>query len=188
MKSALIFDIETVRPVRVAGEAEWPGIEYASSWEDYLGMGIACIGAFDTIERRFRVFGANSLRHFRQLMRDREQVVGWNNHHFDNRLLEAHGVAVDPAASFDLMTVFPSRVGLERTAKANGLPAEKSMPGKEAPIRWQQGRCADVIDYCLSDVWMTTALYVKYLKGTLVNPYTGQPVRVTGAAAAEAQP
>lgn len=170
----IIFDIETVRPVRMANEAEWPGIAYADSWTDYKGMGIACIGVFDFEERRFRMFGADDLAAFRRLLRDRSRFVGWNNHKFDNPLLAAHGIDVDPAGSFDLMELFPVRLKLDKAAEMNGIAFSKAMPGKEAPIRWQQGQYARVIDYCLGDVHATSLLYSKFCKQGYLLDHTGK--------------
>ena len=54
----IIYDIETIRPVAPRDPAEHlPDIEYAADWQDYTGMGIACICAYDAQADLFRVFG-----------------------------------------------------------------------------------------------------------------------------------
>lgn len=175
-ESTLIYDIEIEKPIKVEGEKEWPGIEYASSFQDYANMGIACIGVFDLMEQRFRVFDRHTLSEMKKLVRERDQVVGWNNHRFDDPLLAHHGLFVEK--SIDLMELFPKKVALEKAAAANGINLRKSMPGKEVPIRWQQGRYASVIDYCIGDVHITLSLYKKFRRmGYLIDPISGWKVR-----------
>lgn len=172
---ALVYDIETRCPVLGKNDKPWPNVSYASSWTDFIGMGIACVCAFDFRERRYRVFDMNSLPAFRELARGRHTVVGFNIRAFDEPLLAAHGVHYEVPELVDLIKLFQYRVSLDKVARANGLPGKDKQDGIMAPIRWQQGRVAEVVDYCLEDVRLTAQLYQKWARdGYLIDPRTGR--------------
>ena len=176
-ESVLIYDVETERPVLKKGEKKWPDIAYAHSFEDYANLGISCVCCFDFQERRFRVFDKHSLNKFRALMRRRQYVIGYNNHGFDDPLLTHHGCPVDQQTSRDIMKLFERRVSLDKVAKANNVACNSG--GIMAPIRWQQGRYAEVIDYCLQDVYITATLYKKYKSKDLLDPTCGELVNAS---------
>lgn len=186
----IIYDIETIRPVRPRDPAELiDGIEYADNWQDYPAMGIACICAYDTEADRFRVFGPQGIDYspdesdrFAAFAANRT-LVGWNNRRFDDPLLAAHGI--DVVESWDLKAaLIEAGCGgqrgnsLEAFAAANLTGAGKSMTGAMAPVWWQRGRRERVVDYCLQDVNMTRRLLDRLLqKGELVSPLDGRPIR-----------
>lgn len=196
----IIYDIETIRPVRPRDPAEiLPGIEYADNWQDYRAMGIAVICAYDTEADRFRVFGGydgarlqpigndlvadpSDLERFAAFAANRT-LVGWNNRRFDDPLLAAHGVEV--VESWDIKAALMQAGcggqrgnSLEAFAAANLTGAGKSMAGAMAPVWWQRGQRERVVDYCLQDVNMTRRLLDRLLhKGELVSPLDGRPIR-----------
>jgi len=187
----IVYDIETIRPVRPRDEAELlPGIEYAADWQDYDTMGIACICAYDYEDDRFRVFGGSEGLHAARNDLDRfaafaanRIVVGWNNRRFDDQLLAAHGV--DVVDSWDIKAALMQAGcggqrgnSLEAFAAANLSGTGKSMTGDMAPVWWQRGQRERVIDYCLQDVNLTRRLLHRLLqKGELVSPINGNPIR-----------
>ena len=187
----IVYDIETIRPVRPRDEAELlPGIEYAADWQDYHTMGIACICAYDYEDDRFRVFGGSEGLHAARNDLDRfaafaanRIVVGWNNRRFDDQLLAAHGV--DVVDSWDIKAALMQAGcggqrgnSLEAFAAANLSGTGKSMTGDMAPVWWQRGQRERVIDYCLQDVNLTRRLLHRLLqKGELVSPINGNPIR-----------
>ena len=186
----IIYDIETIRPVRPRDPAEiLPGIEYVDDWQDYRGMGIAVICAYDTEADRFRVFGSqgsdeapDDLERFAAFAANRV-VVGWNNRRFDDPLLAAHGVEV--VESWDIKAALMQAGcggqrgnSLEAFAAANLTGAGKSMTGAMAPVWWQRGQRERVIDYCMQDANLTRRLLDRLLhKGELVSPLDGRPIR-----------
>ena len=198
----IIYDIETIRPVRPRDPAEiLPGIEYADDWQDYRGMGIACICAYDTEADRFRVFGGydgarlpftgtspdttgSDLERFAAFAANR-QVIGWNNRRFDDPLLAAHGI--DVLGSWDIKAALMQAGcggqrgnSLEAFAAANLTGAGKSMTGAMAPVWWQRGQRERVIDYCLQDANLTRRLLDRLRqKGELISPIDGRPIRPT---------
>ena len=64
---------------------------------------------------------------------------------------------------------------LDGISQANGFGA-KAMTGTMAPRLWQQGRYAEVIDYCQSDVYNTKALFELVCAGHPILRGDGQPI------------
>ena len=89
------------------------------------------------------------------------------------------------ATSYDLLAeiwkVDPGRKferglnSLDAISQANGLGA-KALTGALAPRLWQQGRYAEVIDYCQGDVYKTKALFELVCAGQPIVRGDGQPI------------
>ncbi|MAH47935.1 hypothetical protein CMI37_19090 [Candidatus Pacearchaeota archaeon] len=86
---------------------------------------------------------------------------------------------------------YPELVGYKPTAKVNvrsgwslestycatfGRESAKSMPGEEAPIRWQAGQRGQVIGYCVGDVKRILDLWERAWGGGEVKNRKGQQV------------
>jgi hypothetical protein len=182
----IIYDIESICPVAPKDDTErLDGIHYAAGWTDYTGMGIACIGAFDLEAGQSRVFGGtlDELERFAALAAGRP-LIGWNNHPFDDRVLEAHGVEV--IGSWDLKAaLIAAGCGGQRNNSLDAFAAANLGPGQSkrghgaiAPIWWQRGLRERVIDYCLQDVHLTHRLLQHLTRtGELISPITGKPLR-----------
>ena len=181
----IVYDIETVCPVMPRDPDERLfAIHYAANWQDYTGMGIACIGCYDTDDDQFRVFGGGQpeLDRFAAFAANRI-VIGWNNRAFDDPLLAAHGV--DVVQSWDIKAaLMAAGAGGQRgnslgdTARVNLGGIGKFADGSMAPVWWQRGQHERVIDYCLQDVNLTRLLLKRLLdKGELTAAATGMPVR-----------
>lgn len=181
----IVYDIECIRPVMPRDPDQClPDIEYAKDWKDYLGMGIACIGAYDAEADLFRVFGGDppELDRFGAFAANRI-IVGWNNRAFDDPLLAAHGV--DVVQSWDIKAALMAAGGggqrgnsLEDTARVNLGGTGKFADGSMAPVWWQRGQHERVIDYCLQDVNLTRRLLCRLLnRGEITAAATGKPVR-----------
>lgn len=179
----LIYDTEIKKAILADGEAPQSGIQYCQGWKDFGGMGIACITAYDVAEARPRIFMEDNLPDFDALAQERT-LVGWNNHKFDDRLLEANGIEITPGMSIDIASHCwraagfaegerPTGFSLAATLKANGLQG-KSGNGAMAPILYQTGRTGELIDYCMTDTLRTLQLY-RYIKqaGGLRDPRNG---------------
>ena len=77
---------------------------------------------------------------------------------------------VDPARKF------ASNVNsLGAISQANGLGAKLSH-GAQAPRDWQAGRVAQVIEYCLDDVYKTRALFEMVCEGKPLIRGNGEPI------------
>lgn len=185
----IVYDIEIARCIPDRRAPRDPALDYCEGWHDHANMGIAVLCAFDTRSQHPRVFLADNLDAFGQLIRDR-CVVGFNNDSFDDRLLEVHGMA--PVRSWDLLVAArqavgePSRFtpGLTRGGRklddfaAFNLGIQKSMHGELAPVEWQRGNRGAVIDYCLRDVMLTRALVDLAVDGKLMDPPSGAPLEI----------
>jgi hypothetical protein len=189
MHSALVYDIEIAKaiPPKDAALRE-PDVDYCAGWEDHANMGIACIGAYDYAEDRYRVFCADDIAGFAALVDARDLIVGFNHLRFDNAVLQSHGVDFSSARHYDLLreawqaagldpdgpfSQHHGGFGLDAMAKAN-FGVGKTGHGAEAPVDWQRRRVGRVIDYCLADVWLTKRLFDRVCQtGCLVNPNGG---------------
>jgi hypothetical protein len=179
--NVLIYDSEIRNGVATKDNPAQDGFKYAKGWSDFTGMGISVICAYDTREACFRIFMEDNLQSLVDLIAERDAVVGFNNFHFDDRLLEAHGIGIDDGRSIDLAALIwraagipqgehPKGLSLNACCQAAGLPT-KSGNGADAPQDFQRNRFGRVIDYCLNDVRCTLHLY-RYLisNGGLPDP------------------
>ena len=148
-----------------------PQYEYCRGWKDFEGMGCSVVGTYDYIEQRYRIFCDDNLQEFQELVNQRDLVIGFNNHQFDDPLMEACGVTIPKEKSWDILAEIWHAAGLAREFcsddhKLFGLDAccranfntGKTGNGRMAPIDWQEGNIGTVIDYCLSDVALTKRL------------------------------
>ena len=170
-KSTLIYDCEIQRALPPSRGTFDPGILYCKGWSDFATMGIACIAAYDYQNDEYRVFGAGNLDEFQELVNHREQIVGFNSISFDDKLCAANYLKV--TTTYDLLveawratgqplvyTRGVTRAGfrLDDFARYN-LNEVKSGNGAQAPIWWQRGQYAKVVDYCLRDVLLLRRLF-----------------------------
>lgn len=192
----VVYDAEIIKCIPPKkGEVKSPDLEYCDGWRDFENMGISCICAYDSFEKRYRVFLKDNFPIFQALIDNSDLLVGFNNIPFDNNLLRANGIHINDDKCYDLLREqwraaglgdefrYPSHVGfsLDATAKAN-LQEAKTGSGALAPIQWQRGNYGDVIDYCLMDVTLTSRLFALVrLEGELVDPRDGS-VRLKMAA------
>jgi hypothetical protein len=187
----LFFDCEIRHGIITPDNPGQRGYVYAKDWRDFAGMGVSTICAYDTKEAQYRVFLPDNYREFVALANERDALVGFNNHRFDDPLLRANEI-VDPHPEYshDLAAAIwraagvvpgehPKGLGLDAICKANGLPT-KTGNGADAPQWAQDGNIGRLVDYCLADVRATLCLY-RYIKthGGIKNPRNGQWLVVT---------
>lgn len=172
----LFLDCEIIREVPWPDQERMPGVEYCEGWQDFTGMGIACVGVIEAklwstsqpygfrgLEiRGARVFGTGYLDSLPDHLNRHAGVVTFNGLRFDLPLLAAHGVELLPETPhLDLAReiwdaagiedpVLPRGLGLNALCRANHIPG-KTGHGAEAPRQWQRGEHCRVIDYCLQD-------------------------------------
>lgn len=155
------------------------GIKYCAGWEDYANMGISCIGVWDYKADKPRVFGERELQDFQAFVNSHDVAIGYNSLRFDNNVLEANNVVIQPHKTYDLLQEIYAALGsrqkgcrLDDVVKAN-FPnlAGKTGNGADAPAQWQTGQHTKVIDYCLNDVRLTKMIMDKILRsGEINNP------------------
>lgn len=179
----IIYDVEIANPIANNWNvSKHPEIKtWAKSWEDFLGMGISCIGFYSFSSDQYCV--TEDLGRFQYAIKDAE-IIGFNTRSFDDRLLQAHGV--DIKTHYDLLEEiriaagYPPQWGaefkgcglsykLELMAQVN-LGQTKATTGADTPIQWQKGNKAVVKAHVLQDVIITKQLYEK---AELIDPNTG---------------
>jgi len=183
-KHLVVYDTEIKNGVLTPDNQPQPGFKYAQGWRDFAGMGISTICAYDIKEAHYRVFMDDNLQGFVDLINERDGVVSFNGHRFDDQLLEAHGIEIEHERSIDLAAIIwraagipqgdrPRGLGLDAICRTNNLPI-KTGNGADAPQDYQAGRIGRVIDYCLGDVRSTLNLY-RYLSnhGGIIDPRDG---------------
>ncbi len=190
--SILIYDIEILKAVPPKDAREIiSGVEYCGGWDDKENMGISCIGAYDYLEDRYRVFTKGNFQEFMELVSMRSLIVGFNSIPFDNAVVKAAIDFVIPESkSYDLLREiwiasglhpefqYPSHVGygLEACCSAN-WGTKKTGNGAFAPVYWQSGHYGKVIDYCLNDVRLTKQLFDAAMYGApITSPVDKKPL------------
>lgn len=191
---AVIYDVEIrYAPAPRPGEAREEGIRYCRDWRDYSNMGLAVVCAFDTYEKRPRVFLKDNLKGFGELCEAADYCVGYNNASFDNGVLFANGIIIPREKTYDLLyeiwaglglnpDKFYSRThggyGLNPVAMANNC-GSKTGSGAHAPTLWQRGKYGEVIDYCTNDVEITRRIFYQVMRSGIVTcPKTGNPIKI----------
>lgn len=181
MAEYFVFDLEIKNAIPTNREPRVQGVRYCEGWEDYAGMGVAVLCAYDYVEQRFRVFMDSNKEDFFSLLGSfpPRNLVSFNGKGFDVQVVKAcWGYDLSRFVHYDILELIVRETGdrrgrtLQRCAQAN-LRVGKVMEGRLAPVEWQMGRKAKVIDYCLDDVRLTTLLWEKILReGGLIDPVT----------------
>lgn len=184
----IVYDVEIERCIPDQQPND-PRYQYCEGWDDYAGMGIACICTFDLVARQPRIFLKDNFGAFRHYTLS-GALVGFNNHSFDDRVIAAAGAA--PPVSHDLLGSIRAAAGepsiytygqtkgsrrLGGLAGLNGVPYRGPGAIVDAPQEWQRGNHGIVIDYCMRDVMMLVALVdLARAQGFLLDSATGEIV------------
>jgi hypothetical protein len=174
----LIYDLEIEKLIPPKDEPREEGFEYCEGWGDHEGMGMSVAAAFDYREGVPRIFFKDNLEELMDLMDRAEKVIGFNNKHFDDKLMKAHGYLVNPDKSWDLFLEIKDAAGAHKFAKGYNLDnccqvnlgLKKSGSGELAPKLWQQGKIGQVADYCLRDVALTKMLLDLCISQPILDP------------------
>lgn len=182
----LFYDCEIARCIPGDEELFFDGFDFCAGWDDFEGMGVACIGTF--WNGQYKAYFEDSLPAFQEIVNQADVIVGFNSVSFDDELMEANGVKVK--TTYDLLcevrvasgqppfyTPGLTRGGysLDALAAAN-LSRKKSGSGALAPVLWQQGKKDEVVEYCLNDVDLTVELYFK--RHHLIDPTNGSILKL----------
>lgn len=185
-QSYIVYDVEIVNGVcdTRKGDTAIPGVKYCEGWHDHKGMGLSVCGVYDGLQGRYRMFGTENLSEMFALMEQRNVWVTFNGIGFDDKVLAATAgrdlPPFHPHTRYDILAECRQAAGI-RSGPSKGyglddmarrtLKASKGGNGMMAPVNWQRGLYATVIDYNLTDVWLTTRLFKRVLAGAvLVGP------------------
>jgi len=174
----LIYDVEIEKLIPPKDGPREPDMEYCKGWGDHEGMGISVVAAYDYKEGVPRIFFKDNLEELWELMDNAEKIIGFNNKHFDDKLIAAHGYLVDENKSWDLFLEIKEAAGALKFAKGYNLDnccfvnlgLKKSGSGEHAPMLWQQGKIGEVADYCLRDITLTKMLLDMCMSQPILDP------------------
>jgi RNase_H superfamily len=180
--NAIVYDLEIVKAVPDKNGQRLEGVEYCEGWHDHKNMGISVIGCYDYAADRYRTFLKDNFDEFVALARSRDLMVSFNGIGFDNKVLDACGLAsaVTRHAEqyYDILRElwiadglgpefsYPTHIGygLNEVATSN-FNVKKTGHGAAAPVQWQRGEYGKVIDYCLEDVRLTKRCFDRIRHG-----------------------
>ena len=159
------FDLETQRTANDVG-----------GWGNKAKMGISVACTFSTKANEYFIYTEDeSSELIKQLVRA-DLVVGFNHISFDYEVLMGQAIMDfrDQVRSLDLLVELEKKLGhrikLDAVAEAT-LGSSKTADGLEAIRWWQQGKIAEIAEYCCYDVKVTKCIHeygmanghVKYL-------------------------
>lgn len=183
----LIYDCEIANAIATKDDRIIPNIRYCKGFHDFDGMGIAVVTAYDYHMDQYRIFFEDNLADFDALQEDAELVVGYNNVHFDDKLMAANGVEIAEGKSWDIFEAIQHASGekfrkgrkLDDVTNVN-LKLRKTGGGAAAPILWQQNKRGQVVDYGLTDTWLTKRILDLILEtGGLIDPASGKHLDIS---------
>lgn len=171
-------------------------------WDATDQLGVACAVLYEYRSDRFRVYGPDDVEALKDRLTAAEKISGFNIWRFDYPVIwglpSRQRVAHLQARTNDLLVRVWRALGLDEEQfsdlhKGWGLDAickgtfgrGKTGYGGDAPVWFQQGNWARLVDYCIDDVKLErdlTDFIDRY--GYVVNGNTGQVVRLDSAAVA----
>ena len=186
----LIYDCEIENAIPDPKRLKDPKITYCKGWDDHANMGISVIGCnFMDTEQDILIpvldkpyegktdlvpdLAYQEMSDFQESLNGTDVLVGFNNHHFDDKLLAANNIVIpDKVINYDILAEVWVGAGLPRTFEyprsigfsldaicaANGIQ-RKTGDGANAALLWQNGKHQKVVDYCMNDIQMTTFLF-----------------------------
>ena len=123
----VIFDTEIKHGIATENNPRHEDYIYANGWDDFSGMGIACVCAYDIKEARPHVFLEDNLHRFAELVEERGTAMGFNSHRFDGPLLAANGMGSDDIVVLEKEVRRLQRIAAEWAARLHEL-AEERLP------------------------------------------------------------
>lgn len=164
-RDIVYFDLETRRTAADVG-----------GWGNQHLMGISVAVTYSTRAGDYFIYTEDQAQTLINQLVRADLVVGFNHVGFDYQVLLGHTIFDfrDQVRSLDLLIDLEKRLGhrlkLEAVASAS-LGAGKSADGLQAIRWWQQGKLAEIAEYCCYDVKVTRLVHeygarnghVKYL-------------------------
>lgn len=193
MANFLIYDCEIINCIPGRDGEKNPEFSYCAGWNDHANMGISVIGLYSSLWDSTAHLVDKDFHRMEPIAAQHDWIVGFNSRNFDDRLLAANGISIK--TTYDLLEEARIAAGwgatydtvprgysysLQALAIANG--DSKSGSGELAPMLWQMGKHQEVIDYCLQDIHVTRKILELGLAGELLDPNTGEKLRLRGMA------
>jgi hypothetical protein len=164
-RNIVYFDLETRRTAADVG-----------GWGNKHAMGVSVAVTYSTQSADYTIYTEDKVGDLINEMVRADLVVGFNHVGFDYEVLLGHTIFDfrDQLNSLDLLIELEKKLGhrlkLEAVAEAS-LGTGKSADGLQAIRWWQQGKIAEIAEYCCFDVKVTRLVheygakhgFVKYL-------------------------
>ncbi len=168
------FDLETQRTANDVG-----------GWGNKHKMGISIAVTFSTKLNEYRIYQEHETTELIQQLVRADLVIGFNQISFDYEVLLGHAIFDfrDQLRSLDLMVDIEKTLGhrlkLDAIASAT-LGTGKTADGLDAIRWWQQGKVAEIAEYCAFDVKVTKCVHEYGVKHGHVkfNDRNGRPQKV----------
>jgi DEAD/DEAH box helicase domain-containing protein len=147
-----VLDIETQRSAKEVG-----------GWHHAARMRVSCAVLYDSQSDNFFEFVEGQLPMLLNHLQQLDQVIGFNIKRFDYRVLSAYtDMDFGQLPTLDILEKVKDQLGyrlsLDHLASVT-LAAEKTASGLDALRWWREGKMANILAYCRSDVAITHDLY-----------------------------
>ena len=152
-RDIVYFDLETRRTANDVG-----------GWGNKHLMGISIGVTYSTKLGEYRIYEEDETNELINQLVRADLVVGFNHISFDYEVLLGHTIFDfrDQVRSLDLLVELEEKLGhrlkLEAVAAAS-LGTGKTADGLEAIRWWQQGKLAEIAEYCAFDVKVTKCVH-----------------------------
>lgn len=166
-KRIAVFDAEIKKRIE----------DCSKGWNSHDEMGISVLVIFDYATMRYRVFDDKNAGEACTILSTYDLVVGFNTVGFDWKLIKATWPGMFPVGrtskDFDILREIWIAKGLNPNKfepsthggyKLDDVAFEtigmrKTANGALAPVMYQEGRFADLVDYCIEDVRIEKTLF-----------------------------
>lgn len=165
-KKIVVYDLEIKRPIETLSKG----------WQSHDEMGISCLCLYDYSTSRYRVFDDLSAKECCDILMSYDKLVGFNTVKFDWAVVKATWPFLTgerKSVDFDILREIWKSKGLDPDVfnpRTHGgfklddvafetLGLRKSGDGAKAPRLFQEGRIAELIDYCIEDVRIEKTLF-----------------------------
>jgi DEAD/DEAH box helicase domain-containing protein len=190
-RNIVVYDCEIKQCIGVPVTNHATGVTTTITWNDHHLMGISVACLFDYEDGDYKVFMGSNLNALAERLNRAELVVAFNQINFDNKLLRASSLALNPdeqLRNYDMLVESRKALGWKvgsssypRGCKLDdhlmgtfGKEMLKTANGEEAPRMYQRGEIGRLISYCLADVRREKALFEHiWLHGWVKTPVNG---------------
>jgi DEAD/DEAH box helicase domain-containing protein len=153
----VVFDIETKKLADEVGG--WANLKRGDG-------GISVLVLWDSATGRFHIYDQNTLDEAARHLEDADVVLSFNGEKFDREVIEGIlGRRLCLRQHYDLLLMIWDSLPCRQKGHTLGEVGERTLNQKKsgesnmAPALFNQGRFAELHDYCLADVHLTRRLF-----------------------------
>ena len=159
-KDIVVYDIEIAKSVEEAGG--WDNVRRGAA-------GISFAVSYSYRDNQYRVFDHKTLDDLRTQLTEAGLVVGFNHMQFDNEVLKnlTGNQDMEISENYDILRQIQKALGgmkkgnkLDQVSvRTLGPKFAKCGEGAMAPVLYQDEKYAELITYCMRDVYLTKMLF-----------------------------